>query len=759
MSYLPPGDVSTSLRDHMRAPLAVGSPWIGWSAAAAVEQKIFMTFYEAALQILQREGKPLHANEITELAVKDNLLSHVGKQPEITMASRLAAMARRSQDRRLVAVEPDIFGLTDWDVEPSSEALDQSGLPEAHDEEEPPLRGRERHPKIDKENVRVAGRSDRRRKYEEADRRKKKKVRKRQLPLPELVHEILEICGRAVSTFELAAAIREHDLLPDDIGREALEKALQEENVRRVEEERSEAFRFYEGGKVGIYDGPEPVEDDVDEVALVTSAVEKIAGERKPELPVVAAVAEAVVPAGSVDAWVADHRERAIRQLRQGLLALDTQGLEALTQNLLETLGYRDVRIAKRHKDGSLFTCRRRMGLTEVRFALRVIRGGKDVRREDVIELRRDMASHSAQMGVLLSPSDATREARSEVGAPGQPLVTLLSADALVEQMIERGLGVTTRTVTVVQFDEAGLRHFIGQGTAAPAEAQPTPQKSSAAERRERREKERREWRERREKEREERRRLRAAEAAAKAQAEAPGTAGIVGAEEPILGEPVDVIGAERPILGEQTASAEAAEPGIALAGATTAAEPTGEEPTGEELDGEDGDEATADESTSGGHRTRRRRRGRGQGGSAAAATEAATTEAAATEAAATEAATSEAATSEAAAPEAAAPEAATSEAAAPEAVTTEAVTTEAAATEAMATEVTATEATATEVTATEVTATEVTGTEVTAPDAAGPEAATTEAPAPRAAAPESGESPDASEPAGDNPQKQDAES
>jgi hypothetical protein len=143
-----------------------------------------MTFYEAALQILQREGRPLHAREIAEMAVRENLLSHVGKQPEITMASRLAAMARRSQDRRLVAVEPDTFALAEWNVQASPEALEKSGIVEPPPEDEPLLRGRERHPKIDKENVRVAGRGDRRRKYEELERKRKKK--KRLSPLAEL---------------------------------------------------------------------------------------------------------------------------------------------------------------------------------------------------------------------------------------------------------------------------------------------------------------------------------------------------------------------------------------------------------------------------------------------------------------------------------------------------------------------------------------------------------------------------------------------
>ena len=58
-----------------------------------------MTFYEAALRVLESEGRPLHFVEITEKSIAQNLLSHIGKTPEQTMLSRLAAMARRARDR------------------------------------------------------------------------------------------------------------------------------------------------------------------------------------------------------------------------------------------------------------------------------------------------------------------------------------------------------------------------------------------------------------------------------------------------------------------------------------------------------------------------------------------------------------------------------------------------------------------------------------------------------------------------------------
>lgn len=532
-----------------------------------------MTFYEAALQILLREGKPLHARDITELAIKENLLSHVGKQPEITMASRLAAMARRSEDRRLVAVDPDTFGLTDWSIEPSPEALEKSGVVAHPEEGEPPLRGRERHPKIDKENARVAGRGDRRRKYEELERKKKKK-KKRLPPIPELVYEILDRVGRAVPVFDLAASIREHDLVGEDIGREALENALRAENERREGEGRSAVFSFPEGGQVFLAGRTEQEEvPAVDRAELLAGVVAKLAEERKPAAEAAAPAVAMPIAAGSIDQLVAQERERAVTLLRQRLAEIETSALEAITQSMLDTLGYRDVRVAKRHKDGALFTTRRRMGLTEVRFAVRVVRGGREVRREDVAELRRDMQSHSAQMGVIVSPSDPTREARSEAAQATGSLVTLLCADALAEQLAERGMGVRRRTVTVTEFDPAALRALAGHGGAAGA---PEPggesRRETAAERRERRERERREWREKRAREREERRKARhaAAEAAA---------AGATGAEAPLAERAVsiDAAGAGGLVAGAEAEHVSTRESGVsaeALGETPAAAEP-----------------------------------------------------------------------------------------------------------------------------------------------------------------------------------------
>jgi hypothetical protein len=80
------------------------------------KKKTPMTFTEAAAEVLRLLGRPLHYKEITDYAIEKNLLSHVGKSPEVTMGARLAAlMKKESPDTPLVRVKPGVFALREWD--------------------------------------------------------------------------------------------------------------------------------------------------------------------------------------------------------------------------------------------------------------------------------------------------------------------------------------------------------------------------------------------------------------------------------------------------------------------------------------------------------------------------------------------------------------------------------------------------------------------------------------------------------------------
>jgi hypothetical protein len=104
------------------------------------ERKRIMTFIEAAAEVLRQAGKPLHYKEITEAAIAKNLLSHVGKTPEVTMSHRLtAAIKKADKDIPIVKVKPGVFALREWEERKgkrggsaaASESAEAADAPEA----------------------------------------------------------------------------------------------------------------------------------------------------------------------------------------------------------------------------------------------------------------------------------------------------------------------------------------------------------------------------------------------------------------------------------------------------------------------------------------------------------------------------------------------------------------------------------------------------------------------------------------------------
>ena len=94
-----------------------------------------MTFIEAAAEVLRAAGKPMHYKEITELAIAKNLLSHVGKTPEITMSHRLtSAIKKDDKEVPIVKVKPGVFALREWEGKKGKKGGVPAAAAEAEDE-------------------------------------------------------------------------------------------------------------------------------------------------------------------------------------------------------------------------------------------------------------------------------------------------------------------------------------------------------------------------------------------------------------------------------------------------------------------------------------------------------------------------------------------------------------------------------------------------------------------------------------------------
>jgi len=87
--------------------------------------------------------------------------------------------------------------------------------------------------------------------------------------------------------------------------------------------------------------------------------------------------------------------------------------------------------------------------------AVKLTRGSREIGRDDVQELRKDLAHYSAQMGLVLAAGEAGRDARAEASAAGQPPVALYAGDALAEELVSVRVGVSVQVVELADVDEA----------------------------------------------------------------------------------------------------------------------------------------------------------------------------------------------------------------------------------------------------------------------------------------------------------------
>ena len=508
-----------------------------------------MTFYEAALRILESEGRPLTFLEITEKSIAQNLLSHVGKTPELTMLSRLAAMARRTRDRKVVVTAKDTFALVDWALPEDAEALALTGVTEAHEEESlPPLRPTERHPEPRTENARAAGRGTERGKRRRDEEEEGRGGRRRRFPpMPEVVFEILSESDESLRPEQLLERAREKELAPEDTTVEVLLTALLEDNQRRIDAGRRPQFSLSkETGAVTLERAGAPSEAPPLELQAAFAAALGIPLEDgRPVLPKTGAAATPAAEAQADAALlltartaVKDSRKAMARALRKRLGELDVGPFEKSVVKMMHALGFRELKVAKRSKEGPLLTARKREGSVDLRYAIRMLKGTPALERKAVQELRKDLGHYSAQVGLLASAGDVRGDARTEAQASGS-LVMLWCGDALGEKFLEAKAAVTVTTVELydiderffevarLEADEAQKRREERQrekaaredgGEATGEETEPPSRAAEAAgEVQERREKRREERREERQREREERRRARDARAAAAA--------------------------------------------------------------------------------------------------------------------------------------------------------------------------------------------------------------------------------------------------
>lgn len=152
----------------------------------------------------------------------------------------------------------------------------------------------------------------------------------------------------------------------------------------------------------------------------------------------------------AIASWNADVKTR----LRRKLYEMDPSTFEALIGELLERVGYEDIEVTRRDRDGGI-DVRAVLtvgGLSRVSTAIQVKRWKRNVPIDVVRALRG--ALNIDERGLVITTSGFTKDALVEGSASGRAQIGLIGGPMLVDLLTEHGLGIVKRDVSLFDIDE-----------------------------------------------------------------------------------------------------------------------------------------------------------------------------------------------------------------------------------------------------------------------------------------------------------------
>ena len=144
------------------------------------------------------------------------------------------------------------------------------------------------------------------------------------------------------------------------------------------------------------------------------------------------------------------------QHLRDRLGKMHPYRFEHLIRQLLTEMGYENVEVTKQSGDGGVDVLADvRFGVTSIREAIQVKRVQGSIGAPVVNELRGSLHVAKALKGTVFTLGTFTKQAK-EVATPiGASPISLVDGETLIDLLIEYSLGVTLKTITVAEVNEA----------------------------------------------------------------------------------------------------------------------------------------------------------------------------------------------------------------------------------------------------------------------------------------------------------------
>ena len=156
---------------------------------------------------------------------------------------------------------------------------------------------------------------------------------------------------------------------------------------------------------------------------------------------------------------LAKEQEAAVRKsLREHLLQMDPKAFEELVGRLLEEMDYQNVEVIGQSGDrGVDVVADIQLGVTSVREVVQAKRHKGTIQRKELDALRGSLYEFNAIRGTIVATSRFARGAVKAAFALGQPPITLIDGDRLIDLLIKHGIGVRKRAIEVLTFEPEGL--------------------------------------------------------------------------------------------------------------------------------------------------------------------------------------------------------------------------------------------------------------------------------------------------------------
>lgn len=457
-----------------------------------------MTFYEAAVEVLRRSGRPLHYKKITEIAVEEDLLSHVGKTPGETMSDRLEKEIHKNESSPIDQKRPGVYQLDEEEAADLAEQVKEKRKKEKaskrkrrrkRDESQRKRRrdrsddandegggedggdGGDSHQK--RRRTRSSKRGDdsrqesdgsssdddsghkRRRSggSDESDEQNRRRRRSRSSD---------EESGDAVDvSADTSTHLEEGPVQLKGIPR-AAHKVLDEKDERRpvpIDELADEIFsrklvKFHTHDQVATVQSALASDNQVRREYGHRPLFERFGDDRwgltEWDLdPSLHQKEQAALTLGE------EIRQTTVEQLGQAIGNLKGESLEQLALTLLERLDYRNIKVSKRSSNGDVFfTADWRQGLDDVRVCVQVVTDdNRKLQTDDVKELRETLDHYSASEGLVIHLGGVDDQAVEHGRRQGEASITLLDRETFVELLVEHGIGVETFHLPITTVD------------------------------------------------------------------------------------------------------------------------------------------------------------------------------------------------------------------------------------------------------------------------------------------------------------------